>query len=370
MSARASALRFSRPNGQALVLAALMMLVITLAVLTTVNLGHTVHERVRLQNTADAAAYSMAAMEARAFNFYAFVNRAHVTHYVSAMVWQSLLSFTYFTEAFLVDLYGVMKTLDPCAGETSGLMGALCDVLRAVPVIGQIIAAISEIIGLFRAALKNLFLTMLRTVDPDRLIGREIVPMYREMNSVLTASARATLTATLSQVSSTSNDVVLENDRNIDLSQSRLLSGLLSRCMFERAHMNESWAGDPFAPLDPRAHLDSSKVARAKRAMGDVTNATRFALDRKNNPDSKAGPGWVTNRQLKDLIALPTYLQPLTSMLDAMPAWKWGQTRLLSHSDQRSRVAEHRRRAAGAWREPDSRLGGSSECPRRDAGAG
>ena len=107
---------FRRQEGQALVVAALLVLVMSIAVLTTVNLGHTIHERVRLQNTADAAAYSMAAMEARAFNFYAYANRTQVSHYVSAMMWQSLLSLIYFAEAFVTDIYGFMKTLTPARG--------------------------------------------------------------------------------------------------------------------------------------------------------------------------------------------------------------------------------------------------------------
>src|SRR4051812_12152963 len=98
-------LRFFRQSlkheeGQALVLGCLMVLVLSIAVLTTVNIGHTVHERVRLQNNADSAAYSMAALEARAFNFYSFANRTQVSHYVSAMVWQSFDSFLFFLEAF------------------------------------------------------------------------------------------------------------------------------------------------------------------------------------------------------------------------------------------------------------------------------
>mgnify|MGYP000896991451 CR=1 FL=1 len=68
-----------RREGQAMVLGCLFMLILAIAVLTTVNLGHTIHERVKLQNTADSAAYSMAAMESRAFNLYAFVNRTHVS---------------------------------------------------------------------------------------------------------------------------------------------------------------------------------------------------------------------------------------------------------------------------------------------------
>ena len=50
----------ARCGGQALVLACVMMLVLCAAVLATVHLGHTLHARIRLQNSADAAAYSAA----------------------------------------------------------------------------------------------------------------------------------------------------------------------------------------------------------------------------------------------------------------------------------------------------------------------
>src|SRR5688500_537690 len=90
---------FKRQEGQALVIACMMMLVLSVAVLTTFNLGHTVAEKIRLQNTADAAAYSTAAMEARAFNFYAFSNRTQVSHYVSIMTLASFNSFVYGLEA-------------------------------------------------------------------------------------------------------------------------------------------------------------------------------------------------------------------------------------------------------------------------------
>jgi len=103
-----------RQEGQALVLACLLMLILSIALITTVNIGHGVHERIRLQNTADAAAYSTAAMEARAFNFYAFTNRTQVSHYVSAMMWQSLDSFLFSIQAFLTDIFGFMRTVGPC----------------------------------------------------------------------------------------------------------------------------------------------------------------------------------------------------------------------------------------------------------------
>src|SRR5688572_22558578 len=108
--------RRSRPAdaGQVLVLASLSLLALALLVLATLHLGAAFHQRVRLQDTADAAAYSMATVQARAFNLHAYANRTQASHYVSAMLWHSVLSFTYFTEAFLTDLYGLLRTLSQC----------------------------------------------------------------------------------------------------------------------------------------------------------------------------------------------------------------------------------------------------------------
>src|SRR5438105_9594823 len=103
--------RFRRQDGHALVVAALLVLLMSLAVFTTVNLGHTIHERVRLQNAADAAAYSMAAMEARAFNFYAFANRTQASQYVSGMILQSWLSFVNFMQAGAADVMGIFEMI-------------------------------------------------------------------------------------------------------------------------------------------------------------------------------------------------------------------------------------------------------------------
>ena len=79
-------------EGQSIVIACVALLVLALGVMATVNLGRTIHQRIGLQNTTDAATYSTAAMEARAFNFYAFSNRAQIVHYLSAMTLQSYLS--------------------------------------------------------------------------------------------------------------------------------------------------------------------------------------------------------------------------------------------------------------------------------------
>ncbi|HCF62160.1 MAG TPA: hypothetical protein DFS52_29740 [Myxococcales bacterium] len=77
--------RRRKPRGQALVITALMALVITLVVMVTFATGYRTREKVKLQATADAAAYSLAVAEARAMNFYAWSNRALISHYVSIL---------------------------------------------------------------------------------------------------------------------------------------------------------------------------------------------------------------------------------------------------------------------------------------------
>ena len=91
-------------EGQAIVVAAVGLLIMVMGVLATPQIGHAVYEKIRLQNNADAAAYSLATVEAKTFNFFAYANRAMIGHYVSMMVWASWLSFLSFMEDLLNQL--------------------------------------------------------------------------------------------------------------------------------------------------------------------------------------------------------------------------------------------------------------------------
>ena len=94
-------------RGQALPLAAFGIFAMCLGVLATLNLGQAVHQKIKLQNTADSAAYTLAAMEARTFNYIAFLNRAQIAHYNTAMVVQSYMTWV----GFHVALYGTAVDL-------------------------------------------------------------------------------------------------------------------------------------------------------------------------------------------------------------------------------------------------------------------
>jgi hypothetical protein len=83
-------------RGQTLVLAVLMMLVVVLTVFLTFAIGARTRRKIQLQAVADSTAYSLAVAEARAFNFYAWSNRALVAHHISILsvhAHQSYLSF-------------------------------------------------------------------------------------------------------------------------------------------------------------------------------------------------------------------------------------------------------------------------------------
>lgn len=63
-------------RGQVMVLACVTMLIVALTVMLSYNVNLAIHERIRLQSHADAMAFSLAVLEARALNFTAQSNRA------------------------------------------------------------------------------------------------------------------------------------------------------------------------------------------------------------------------------------------------------------------------------------------------------
>ncbi len=314
-------------------MACLMMLILSIALLTTVNIGHNVHERIRLQNTADAAAYSTAAMEARAFNFYAFTNRTQVSHYVSAMLWQSLNSFVFFVQAFLTDIYGFMRTIGPCfpKDSRSGRWKIICTVLDVLPYIG----ALMKILDAIFTVLQKMLLIMKMGMDfIDRAIGRLVVPGHRLLNAVMSGAAVAVMMASSSYVMGTSNTIIAANDPHVDSFIPQTLAGLINQCLFNRSHFDETTVAPgqvltgkyrPFQALDPTKKGERDKISRAKRVMGAISNATRFPC---NSNSGICPETFVTSRKLGDLLPIPNWLKPLEDLLNRFP--KWGQTRMLS----------------------------------------
>lgn len=86
-------------RGQALVLSLLLLVAGAAALLQLYSGGQLVHEKSRLTHAADAAAYSGALVQARALNFQAYANRAHIAHQVAMAHLVTLASWAQFGDA-------------------------------------------------------------------------------------------------------------------------------------------------------------------------------------------------------------------------------------------------------------------------------
>ena len=126
----------SNEAGQAIILGAVSLLVMAVTIMVTIQLGWTIKEKITIQHAADNAAYTTAAVVARSLNFTAFMNRAMVAHYVTAMSFQSFI--------------GQIEALMMMFGFTaSGLLniGAFFGVLSYIPYVGSIALPIAKLIG-------------------------------------------------------------------------------------------------------------------------------------------------------------------------------------------------------------------------------
>lgn len=146
--------RLDSKKGQAFPLAAVGVFIMAFSVIATLNLGQAVYEKIMLQNTADASAYSLAAMEARAFNFVALTNRTQIVNYNTAMALQSYLNYA----GFCVFMVGTMRDL--IADVTSALdFGCsffpwpvyipyciLAKVFKAITMVAGIVVKIAEVL--------------------------------------------------------------------------------------------------------------------------------------------------------------------------------------------------------------------------------
>jgi|GEM_PF-1604050 len=75
--------RGPRSRGQAMILGVVSLVVLALVVFMTINVTVSVQQKIRLQNYADAKAFSLAVIEARSLNYFAYTNRAIASSYVS-----------------------------------------------------------------------------------------------------------------------------------------------------------------------------------------------------------------------------------------------------------------------------------------------
>ena len=171
-------------RGQALPLAAVGIFIMCLGVLATLNLGQAVHQKIKLQNTADSAAYTLATMEARTFNYIALLNRTQIAHYNLAMVVQSYITWAGFQLAVMGQAVDSLRTLanvfDAALQQLQGCRsshdyGPRCEYFYGRPVQAQINIAL--------ALAEQSRKTALTAYQQAATIGHQIVEAMAIFNS-------------------------------------------------------------------------------------------------------------------------------------------------------------------------------------------
>lgn len=167
-------------RGQAMVIGVIALLVLCVTVMTSVSIGHGVYEKIKLQDAADAQAYSLAVKEARAYNFLAYTNRAMIVHYAAMLTVMS-----YVSHAVYLD-----KTIRTAASY-----------LKVIPVIGAIFAAVETVIRVWKTAVEY--------------ISQFLIPILTALNVALWLAQEAMLLGTvLDMITFSATEVIANTDKN------------------------------------------------------------------------------------------------------------------------------------------------------------
>lgn len=198
----------SRQNGQAIVFIIIFLGVLALAIAYTFNAAQVVNEKTRLQNTVDAAAYSVATVEARDLNFKALTNRAMVANQVAIAQAVSLTSWIRFLD-------NTARNLQTVAGW--------------IPVVGQIISAVKTVVANVKSVMEPVLRGAATAIDA--------------VISILNISQQSMHAATTLVAEETFKKVVEENDPDVDIGASLNQTALFADYL--KNHANFTRVFDP-----------------------------------------------------------------------------------------------------------------------------
>jgi hypothetical protein len=246
-------------RGQAALLGVVGVIVLAVGMYTSYNLSRAVYEKIQLQNAADAAAYSLATLEARTFNFIAFANRAQVANYVQMLELQSMLSSLTFAEGATAAL-----------GE--GAIIASVPLRFFNPALGQALEQAGRSMEqTYRGVMKP-------AVDAaDQFVPQQIRMLTAKNTALFGVSVMLAL-ATASQLVFGGLDVAQANDPDAEmLTLARIGLSAVNTASFISAF--------DFAAVSVGGDSDGAK--RMKRAMAEMVNASRYGL---------GDPGFIVSR--------------------------------------------------------------------------
>lgn len=132
MSAVISKCSMSRHGGSVMVYCLGVLVLIALSIGYSFNASRVSAEKTRLQNTADAAAYSVAAVESRDLNFKSYTNRAMVANQVALAQSISLISWARFVNRFVENISHVASAFPPLRAFFAGISKGVSVAMQAL----------------------------------------------------------------------------------------------------------------------------------------------------------------------------------------------------------------------------------------------
>jgi len=195
----------SRQSGQAIVYLVAMLPIIFLSVLVVYNTAVATREKMKLQNTADAATYSASVLTARSLNYLAYTNRAMAANEASIA---TLASVQTSMATFITSAANIQEGLVVA----EGLKGARNLEKARLPIVGPIF--------LFRW-FGNVLRAQRLQRTADRIAGfvepsakplQVGVDILRVLNQGISASQVAMLVGTTAQLPQLVKDVINSND--------------------------------------------------------------------------------------------------------------------------------------------------------------
>ncbi len=136
-----------RSRGQVMVLGCVALTVVALMLMISFNVTNAVHERIRIQSASDSQAYSLATVQARAFNTTAYYNRAIAAALVAQMSLHSWMSIATHDVNMLVSGVGIL-------GIIAGIEAAMGCYPYNISHCPCVIAALISAFKMFKAAKK------------------------------------------------------------------------------------------------------------------------------------------------------------------------------------------------------------------------
>ncbi|ASJ74659.1 hypothetical protein IMCC3135_22945 [Granulosicoccus antarcticus IMCC3135] len=166
---------YKRQEGQVLPLGLAMLAVGMLGAFVLFNTGQVATDKMKLANTADAAAYSGTLWQARALNFQSYSNRAMVANQVSIAQAVSLKSWVTYGVVASENIATVLKPVPVASGIAEGLQRGL-EVVEAVmtPIVEAMVGVVDIVNRGLSLAQEAMFVsTFVATPDVIRSVVKE-----------------------------------------------------------------------------------------------------------------------------------------------------------------------------------------------------